>query len=350
MLLPKTSSPPLSPVEPADPSESTGKLSLEELLAGLKSAGEPTRLRLLAILREAELTVTELTQILGQSQPRVSRHLKLMCGAGLLDRFSEGTWAFYRLAERGEGARLARTLIDLLPTDDETLARDIGRLEAVKHARADEAAAYFRAVATDWHQVRALHVPEAEVEAAMLDFAGNQEIGQLLDVGTGTGRILELFGGLIRRGIGIDLNHEMLSIARANLERSGLSQCQVRQGDMYSLPLGDNSVDMAVIHQVLHYVDGPSAVIAEAARVLQPGGRLMIVDFAPHELERLRTDHAHRRLGFSDREMGGWCQRAGLQPEPVRHLFGGELTVSLWLAYKNAASADGNSHSEEGAQ
>jgi ArsR family transcriptional regulator len=306
---------------------------LDQLLSGLKSAGEPTRLRLLAILSRAELTVTELTQILGQSQPRVSRHLKLMCGAGLLDRFTEGTWAFYRLAERGEEARLARTLVELLPNDDETLSRDLVRLDAVKQARAKEAATYFKTVAADWHQVRALHVPEAEVEAAMRSLVGDHPIGQLVDIGTGTGRILELFSDLIKRGTGVDLSHEMLSIARANLEHALLTHCHVRQGDMYNLPFADGSVDMAVIHQVLHYADGPSAVIGEAARVLRPGGRLLIVDFAPHELEQLRTDHAHRRLGFSDQEVIDWSQRAGLKLEPVLHLAGSELTVSLWLGH-----------------
>ena len=315
----------------------TEDLDLAHLLAGLKSAGEPTRLRLLAVLSQAELTVTELTQILGQSQPRVSRHLKLLCGAGLIDRFSEGTWAFYRLAERGEGARLARTLIDLLPANDETLSRDLSRLDAIKHARANEAAAYFRAVTTDWHKVRALHVPEAQVEAAMIERVGNVSFDELLDIGTGTGRILELFGDKARRGVGLDLSHEMLSIARANLDRAGLAQCQIRQGDMYNLPIADGGVDMAVIHQVLHYADDPAAVIREAARVLKPGGRLLVVDFAPHELEYLRAEHAHRRLGFADDEVGGWCRRAGLLPQPVTHLSGTELTVSLWLAVKNGS-------------
>jgi ArsR family transcriptional regulator len=313
----------------------TDALDLDGLLAGLKSAAEPTRLRLLALLSQAELTVTELTQILGQSQPRVSRHLKLLGNAGLLDRFSEGTWAFYRLAEHGEAVRLARALIDLLPVDDETLSRDLARLAAVKQARASEAAAYFETVAADWHQIRSLHVPEAEVESAMADLIGTGDLGDLLDIGTGTGRILELFGGRARRGLGIDLSHEMLSIARANLERAGLTHCQVRQGDMYNLPLANASVDMSVIHLVLHYADDPAAAVTEAARVLRAHGRLLVVDFAPHEMEQLRTEHAHRRLGFSDQEVGGWCRRAGLTSEPATCLSGGKLTVSLWLATKN---------------
>ncbi len=323
-------------------SSSTGRadavagLTLDQLLAGLKSAGEPTRMRLLAILAQGELTVTELTQILGQSQPRVSRHLKLMCGAGLLERFTEGTWVFYRLAEHGEQARLARTLVDLLPDKDETLARDLVRLDTVKLTRANDAAAYFKTVAADWHQVRSLHAPEAEVEAAMRAFAGESQIDQLLDIGTGTGRILELFADLVEHGIGIDLSHDMLSIARANLERANLSHCHVRQGDMYNLPMPDGSMDTAIIHQVLHYADSPSDVIAEAARVLRPDGRLLIVDFAPHELEQLRQDHSHRRLGFSDREVTDWARRAGLHMEPVRQLAGGKLTVSVWMGRKAA--------------
>ncbi len=312
-------------------------LDLDGLLAGLKSAAEPTRLRLLALLSQTELTVTELTQILGQSQPRVSRHLKLLGNAGLLDRFSEGTWAFYCLADHGKAAGLARTLIDLLPAEDEILNRDLTRLDAVKQARAAEAAAYFRTVAADWHHVRSLHVPEAQVEMAMADLVGCGDLGEILDVGTGTGRILEMFGAHARRGIGIDLSHEMLSIARANLEKAGLAHCQVRQGDMYNLPLANASVDLSVIHLVLHYADDPAAVISEAARVLRAHGRLLVIDFAPHEMEQLRAEHAHRRLGFSDDEVGGWCRRAGLTPQPAVCLSGGKLTVSLWLATKNSS-------------
>lgn len=310
---------------------------MDRLLSGLRGAGEPTRLRLLALCARAELTVSELTQILGQSQPRVSRHLKLLCESGLLDRFREGTWAFYRLLEQGECAHLARTLVDLIPADDPVLGRDIERLEAVKAARARAAAEYFRANAAQWDKIRALYVPESDVERVLLDLFGDQAIGEFLDIGTGTGRILEIFAGRVRRGIGVDRSHEMLAIARANLERAALRHCQVRRADMYSLPFANASVDGIVIHQVLHFADDPPAAIVEAARVLRPGGRMVVVDFAPHDLEFLRSDHAHRRLGFGDDEIAECCRAAGLEVEETLHLEGDPLTVSVWPVRRRAA-------------
>lgn len=325
-------------------SQADAALRLEDLLGGLKAAGEPTRLRLLHLLARAELTVTELTQILGQSQPRVSRHLKLMCEAGLIERFREGTWAFYRLADGGAGAALAARLVGLVAPGDQTLDRDRGRLDQIKDARAAAAAAYFRGVAGDWDRVRALTLPEQDVETAMLAAvaAGNSGSGHdadggvlcadMLDVGTGTGRVLEVFAPHVERGTGIDSSREMLAVARSGLEKAGLDHCQVRQADMYNLPFPADAVDLVTIHQVLHYADDPAAAVAEAARVLRPGGKLLIVDFLPHDQEFLRHEHAHRRLGFSDDEVTGWCRAAGLKPEPPRHLAGGQLTVALWLA------------------
>lgn len=309
---------------------------METILAALRAAGEPTRLRLLALLGRAELTVTELTRILGQSQPRVSRHLRLLCEAGLIDRFSEGTWGFYRLTGDREGARIGRRLIDLLPGDDDTLARDVARLETVKTARAEAAAEYFRANAGDWDHIRSLHVPAAEVERAILRLLGDRDIGDVLDIGTGTGRMLELLSPRMGHGMGIDQSREMLAVARARLDEHNVTNAQVRQGDMYHLALADGSVDVAVFHMVLHYADDPGAAVAEAARALRPGGTLVIVDFAPHDLEFLRTEHAHRRLGFSDGEVVGWCAVAGLTAVPECHLEGRDLNVTIWLARKQA--------------
>ncbi len=311
---------------------------METILAALRAAGEPTRLRLLALLGRAELTVTELTQILGQSQPRVSRHLRLLCEAGLIDRFSEGTWAFYRLTGDQEGARVGRRLIELLPGDDDTLARDVARLEKVKTARAEAAAEYFRASAGDWDHIRSLHVPGAEVERAIMRILGDGDIGDVLDVGTGTGRMLELLSPRMRHGIGIDQSREMLAVARASLDEHDVTNAQVRQGDMYHVALADGSIDVAVFHLVLHYADNPGAAVAEAARVLRPGGSIVIVDFAPHDLEFLRTEHAHRRLGFADDEVVGWCAAAGLTAAPECHLEGRDLNVTIWLARKQAAT------------
>jgi ArsR family transcriptional regulator len=306
--------------------------SLDHLLNGLRAAGESTRLRLLALCAQGELTVTELTQILGHSQPRVSRHLKVLCEAGLLERYQECTWVFYRLAEPQGGGRLAETLVTLLPADDPTLVLDRERLEAVKRARADRAASYFRANAERWDEIRALYVPESEVEAALTGVLGERPIHDLLDVGTGTGRVLEMLAPHFEHGVGIDLSHEMLEIARVRLEQAGLRHCQVRHGDMYSLPFASGSFDAVVFHMVLHYADSPAGALAEAARVLCSGGRLVMVDFAPHDQEFLREVHAHRRLGFSELEVASWCRSVGLAPHRPVRLPGEPLTVVLWSA------------------
>ena len=314
---------------------------LDDFLAGLRAAAEPTRLRLLALCAEGELTVSELTEILGQSQPRVSRHLKLMVEAGLLERIREGTWAFYRLTGGDAGTRLGRRLVDMIPGDDAALALDRERLGAVKQARAGRAQAYFRKNAARWNEIRKLYVAEAEVEKALLEAMPMEGVGDFLDIGTGTGRILELFGDKVERGLGIDLSREMLALARANLERAGRRNCRVRHGDMYKLPVPSASFDAVAIHQVLHYADDTAAAIAEAARVLRQGGRLVIVDFAPHDLEFLRLEHAHRRLGFSDDEVEGWCRAAGLVPEGTVHLPGDPLTVAIWTVRRSHPGPSG---------
>lgn len=308
---------------------------MEVLLAGLRAAGEPTRLRLLALCAHGELSVTELTQILGQSQPRVSRHLKLLVEAGLLARFREGSLVFYRIAESGESAHLARTLVDLLPDDDAELNRDLGRLEKIRQKRAEIAESYFQENAGQWSKIRALHVPEADVEARLLQLVGPDPVPVFLDIGTGTGRMLELFAPQIERGIGIDLSSEMLGIARAQLERDEFRHLQVRKGDMYNMPVDDQSIDLATLHLVLHYSLEPGAVITEAARTLAPGGRLFIVDFAAHQEERLRVEHKHQRLGFSDREIQQAMLQAGLVPGPVDSLAGDPLTVKFWQASRH---------------
>jgi ubiquinone/menaquinone biosynthesis C-methylase UbiE/DNA-binding transcriptional ArsR family regulator len=309
---------------------------MDELLSGLRAAAEPTRLRLLFLCAQGELTVSELTDILGQSQPRVSRHLKLLCDAGLLDRWREGNWVFYRLAQQPRAGGLARLLVDLAPRHDATLALDRERLDAIKGQRAATAAAYFRANAAQWDRIRSLYVDEHDVEAALQRLLPASGIRDLLDIGTGTGRMLELFAPRAERAVGVDLSREMLSAARVNLERAQLRNCSVRQADMYQLPLPRASFDAVIIHQVLHYAERPAQAIAEAARVLRPGGRLVIVDFAPHDLEFLRSEHAHRRLGFADAEIAGWCREAGLEAGDRQHLPGHSLTVSLWPALRPA--------------
>ncbi len=323
---------------------------MEHLLAALRAVAEPTRLRLLVLCARGELTVSELTQILGQSQPRVSRHLKLLCDAGLLDRFREGSWVFYRLSQSSPASALARHLVEACgdaaatgadPTGaDPTIALDLQRLGAIKRQRADLASAYFRENAAQWHRIRSLYVDEAEVEAALIEIIAEAGPRDLLDIGTGTGRMLEILTPRAGYALGIDQSREMLSVARVNLERAGLENGRVRRGDMYQLALPDASFDAVVIHQVLHYADRPAAALAEAARVLRPRGILVLVDFAPHSLEFLRDEHAHRRLGFADREIAEWCRAAGLDPAPPRRLPGDPLTVVIWTAHRRGTSAD----------
>lgn len=303
---------------------------MDGLLAGLRAAGEPTRLRLLALCAHAELSVSELTQILGQSQPRVSRHLKLLVEAGLLARFREGSLVYYRLAEKDRAAHLARTLVDLLPADDAELSRDLTRLEKTREKRAAIAENYFRENASEWKKIRALHVPEADVERMLLECVGPERIEHFLDIGTGTGRMLELFAQQINRGIGIDTSADMLAIARTQLEDERFKHIQIRKGDMYNMPIDDLSVDVATLHLVLHYSLEPAAVVVEAARTLKPSGRLVIVDFAAHQEELLRTEHQHQRLGFTDKEIEQCMQQAGLVPRQPMALAGDPLTVKCW--------------------
>ena len=310
---------------------------MEAVLAGLRAVAEPTRLRLMLLCSKAELSVSDLVAILGQSQPRVSRHLRLLCEAGLLDRFREGAFAFYRLARRGAGAELARALLRLLPVDDPVAVLDHERLEALKRERAAAAADFFRANAPQWDKIRSLYVAEREVEAALTALLPADGIDDFLDVGTGTGRMLELFGPRVEHAVGVDLSREMLAVARVNLERAGLRNCSLRQGDMYQLPLPSESFDAAVFHQVLHYAEDPRRALIEAARVLKPGGRLAIVDFAPHEVEVLQAEQAHRRLGFADEEIVQCCEEAGFDPGPIAHLPGEPLTVTLWSARRRLA-------------
>jgi len=239
---------------------------MESLLARLRAAAEPTRLRLLALCAGAELTVSELTTILGQSQPRVSRHLKLLCEAGLLDRLREGSWVLYRLSRRGRAGELAGLLAGLVPDDDPIVALDRERLGQISSARAESAAAYFRANAAQWGKIRSLYVDESEVERALLDLVPANETRELLDIGTGTGRMLEILAPRAEHAVGIDASREMLTIARVNLERVGLRNCSIRHGDMYQLPLAGASFDTVVIHQVLHYAERPAEAIRRAPR------------------------------------------------------------------------------------
>ncbi|HEY7550370.1 MAG TPA: metalloregulator ArsR/SmtB family transcription factor [Hyphomicrobiaceae bacterium] len=322
----------------------------------LKAVAEPTRLRLLALLARGERNVKDLTRILNQSQPRISRHLKLLAEAGLVERAPEGSWVYFRVAETGPGREVASLILQFLDLKDAVIVRDRDRAQSVQEERQATAQSYFRSHAAEWDRIRALHVAEAEVEAAVLDAVGPGPFDCLLDLGTGTGRMLELFGARFRRGLGFDLNPAMLAYARAKLERAGLMNAQVRQANLYDLPLADRSADAVVMHQVLHFLTDPQRAVREAARVLAPGGRLLIVDFAPHELEFLREDYAHERLGFAGPLIAQWFADCGAELIETRDLapgaagHGGKLTVSLWLAGRPEAARIDNTNAPTGDQ
>ncbi len=314
-----------------------GHQSLSTLLAGLRAAGEETRLRILALLAKGELSVSDLTDILGQSQPRISRHLKLMSEAGLIERHREGAWAFFRLAHGTSAGTLARALAETISFDDAVVAADHDRLAAVRSQRSQAAQAYFARVARDWDRVRTLHAPDEAVEAAVADLIGSGPIGSLLDLGTGTGRMLQLFAPRASRAVGVDASHAMLAVARANLERAKLPRAELRQGDIYALPFGRNAFDVVIVHQVLHFLDDPARALREASAALAPGGRMIVIDFAAHDLEFLRAEHTHRRLGFTDEQISEWFAEAGLKTLPPRTVGSGsgdaaKLTVTLWTA------------------
>jgi ubiquinone/menaquinone biosynthesis C-methylase UbiE/DNA-binding transcriptional ArsR family regulator len=321
------------------------RLNLNDALVALRAAGEETRLRILALLLQGELSVSDLTDILGQSQPRISRHLKLLVESGLVERHREGAWAFFRLADRAAATQLLHPLLEALDASDGHIVADKARLMAARAQRAEAAQSYFARLAPEWDRVRSMHASERVVEKALLDALGERPIHNLLDLGTGTGRMLELLAPRASRVVGLDASHAMLSVARANLEKAGLTRIELRQGDIYAPPVEYGRFDLVVIHQVLHYLDDPARALREAARMVSPGGRLLIVDFAPHHLEFLRESQAHRRLGFSHEQIADWLDEAGLDCPVVRDLpppagARDALTVSIWLGQDRRTISD----------
>ncbi|GJE57264.1 MULTISPECIES: ArsR/SmtB family transcription factor [Methylobacterium] len=322
--------------------DTIASIPFAEAVGMLRAVAEETRLRILALLADGELSVTDLTDILGQSQPRISRHLKLLVEAGLVERHREGAWAFFRLREGRAG--LIDPMIAGLDRKNAPLSEDRARLEAVREQRAESAQAFFARLAPKWDRLRSLHVPEATVEAAVRDALGDRPIRSLVDLGTGTGRMLGLLAPLATRATGLDSSHAMLSVARANLEQAGLAKVDLRQGDIHAPPFGRGGFDLVVVHQVLHYLDDPARALREAVRLVAPGGRLLVVDFAPHGLEHLREAQAHRRLGFAADQVTNWLVESGLDRVEHRDIAptdGTEhpLTVTLWLAEDTAVTA-----------
>jgi len=305
-----------------------------KLAALFQALADPTRLRILALLRSMELSVGELAQLLGQSQPRVSRHVRILSDSGLVVRRKEGSWVYLQLADPARTEALFDLASEVDQDANQIFAADAARLEAIRVDRADAARRYFEAHAATWESVRSLHIGDAEIERAITEILAERPLGALLDIGTGTGRMLELFAPKADSAIGIDRSSEMLRLARVKLDQAGICGASLRQGDMNALPLGDHSANSIILHQVLHYAQQPGSAIAEASRVLAPGGQLLVIDFAQHDRAELKEQDAHLRLGFADDAMRGWFSSAGLNLDRIERLGGGELTVILWRGVK----------------
>ena len=311
-----------------------------------KALGDPTRLRIARLLGTMELAVGELAQVLGQSQPRVSRHVGILCDAGLADRRREGSWVFLRQADaEGVAASIieaAQALLAIAEAEEPEFAAlceaDRRKLAAIRKTREAAAGVYFARHAGEWDELRALHSPDAEVERRLGDALADAPLGAVLDIGTGTGRMAELFAGAAERVVALDKNLEMLRVARAKLQHLPTAQIELVQGDFADLPLPNASFDTVLLHQVLHFATDPGLVLVEAARVIRAGGRIAIVDFASHDREELRTRHQHARLGFTDRQMAELLRAAGFTASAPVALEGGELIVKIWIGKRRSAA------------
>ena len=313
-----------------------------------KALADPTRLRIARLLSAMELAVGELAQVLGQSQPRVSRHVGILCDAGLAERRREGSWVFLRAGPRtGEDADPVLAALDSLLAVAEEAHPDFAaqceddrrKLAAIRSAREDNAEDYFARHAGEWDELRALHTPDTRVEEQLAMALGSKPLGAVLDIGTGTGRMAELFAESAEHVVALDKNLEMLRVARAKLQHLPTSQVELVQGDFADLPFAPESFDTVLLHQVLHFAQDPALPLAEAARVTRAGGRIAIVDFAAHTQEELRSRHQHARLGFSDVQMRELLTAAGFKPAKPIALEGGELVVKIWTATRTAPPA-----------
>ncbi|MET0138218.1 MAG: metalloregulator ArsR/SmtB family transcription factor [Sphingobium sp.] len=307
-----------------------------------RALADPTRLRIFHLLRTMELAVGEIAQVMGQSQPRVSRHIRILAEVGLIDRRKEGSWVFL-MPGRGDAARAMVDWFDrITPSREEALwiEADSARLAAVRADRAAAASQYFAEHAEEWDAIRSLHVPEAEVEGAMARLLGDRPIGRLLDVGTGTGRMVELFGEEASTVVAVDRSPDMLRLARAKILADDPGKFRLMVGDFHALPLEEGSADTIILHQVLHYAQAPETVIGELARLLARDGVVIVADFAAHDREDLRTLAAHARLGFADEQMAGWFRQHGLDMMATETLHGDALTVKIWMGgHSDAATA-----------
>lgn len=313
-----------------------------------RALADPTRLRIMRLLGSMELAVGEVAQVLGQSQPRVSRHIGILCDAGLAERRREGSWVFLRAgANSGEAPPLSRAVAELLVEAEavdaqfaEECRQDRRKLAEIREHRESEALAYFSDHAEDWDELRRMHSSDEAVEAALARALEARPLGRLLDIGTGTGRMAELFAERAERIVALDKSLAMLRVARAKLQHLPAERVELVQGDFGSLPFAADSFDTVLFHQVLHFAQAPATVLAEAARVTRPDGRVAIVDFAAHQREELRDRHAHARLGFEDSALAGMLDAAGFEPTAPIALEGGELVVKIWIAQRRAAERE----------
>ncbi|CAM3630178.1 ArsR family transcriptional regulator [Litorimonas haliclonae] len=309
---------------------------MENFAAALKTMGHVDRLRILALLARGELTITELVQILGLSQPRVTQYIKSLESVEIIERLREGSWVFSRL-KRGNPAltKLVETTLQTLPQNEALLLSDMRRLNEVRDARSRVADAFFARVAQNSDQLGDEYLPQERIEDALLKISGDGPFDFMIDMGTGTGRMLELFSGRITRGAGIDSNPDMLKVARHKLAPDQFGHISVQQGDLHATPFRENTADLVTLHQVLHYLDDPREAIYEASRLLTRDGQLLIVDFEAHTEDHFREDYAHRRLGFTDLDITEWAKWADLQIKIETKLSNNNNpAIKIWKAVK----------------
>lgn len=309
-----------------------------------RALADLTRLRIVRLVATMELAVGEIAQVLGQSQPRVSRHIAILCDAGLADRRREGSWIFVRAggtASAGMAGKLRQLLVSAEADDPEFGAlceADRRRLAAIRAGRESQAQDYFAAHAENWDELRRLHSADVHVEAALAAALGAEPLGRVLDIGTGTGRMAELFAERADHIVALDKSPAMLRVARARLQHLGSDRIEMVQGDFADLPLPAASIDTVLFHQVLHFAQDPAEALREAARVTREGGRIAVVDFAAHQREELRERHAHARLGFDDGQMELLMTQSGFLPSPPIALDEGELVVKIWIGTRHPAA------------